>query len=51
MALLFQVGTYVCLASVWWIALWRHHQKISFLNLVLLSLSQLFVNQTIPPAV
>ncbi|ASQ45931.1 lysylphosphatidylglycerol synthase transmembrane domain-containing protein [Legionella clemsonensis] len=48
LALLFQGGTYGALAGVWWIALWRLHQKISFLNLILLSLSQLFVNQTIP---
>ncbi|KTD08285.1 lysylphosphatidylglycerol synthase transmembrane domain-containing protein [Legionella jamestowniensis] len=48
LALLFQIGTYISLASVWWIVLWRQHQKISFLNLVSLSLSQLFVNQTIP---
>ncbi|KTD17736.1 lysylphosphatidylglycerol synthase transmembrane domain-containing protein [Legionella jordanis] len=48
LALLFQVGTYACLAAVWWIALSYLQENILFKNLLLLSLAQLFVNQTIP---
>ncbi|WP_165483138.1 YbhN family protein [Legionella genomosp. 1] len=47
-ALALQFGTYLLLALVWWWALWWVNERASYLSLVLLSISQLFVNQTVP---
>lgn len=45
---LFQVGTYVSHAAVWQFALQWVDEKSSFPHLIFLSLSELFVNQTLP---
>lgn len=48
LALLFQICTYISYAGVWLFGLWWLNEKASFLHLILLSLSELFINQTLP---
>ena len=50
LALLLQTGTYVSVASVWYLALQRERQVHSLLSLIPLGVAKLFSDQVVPSA-